>query len=495
MLQLLLKQNEVESIYILGCALYELKNNLDEINNNILHNKTTINSNLTSLNQIFNSLGYKDLEISVSNSTVVLTNFDESIHNTLLLEVCRYYLLGSPTYKVIYFLLSEPNPTKEKLIDTVHISESYLSKIMKQINKLLEKANVSIVSRKKEYIFSGPLVNWIYINFFIRHLFSIMSSPFDIDNNVIEPEFEYGSNEIKHYYLMLSFNHPITQDAIYFKNPDLLEILHLLNDNHPFLREMDADIKLSEQNELLYSFFMRLSSSAIDSSKQRRKLSQTIIDLDKNGTDNRIIKDTMTFSNKIISSIYQKEEDYGDKLYETIYIVLLKQMKYRTLHSPIDQMFDLTPPFLPTYSANNNRLANSLTAFANDFHKSLSLEKDTLEMVETYTESLFNDLYNLLNTGAYEPLKIFIKMNYKIAQAYYLRQKITAIFSTEAVHFTSNQNEADFIISDHHFTGDQEANLYYMLNSSSKENLENLLNYILKLILNKKEDTISNQLK
>lgn len=495
MLQLLLKQNEVESIYILGCALYEVNHTINEINDKILHHKTTINPNLTALNQIFDALGYDDLEISVSNSMVVLRNFDEHTHNILLLEVCRYLLLGSPTYKVMYFLLSEDKPTKENLLDTVHISESYLSKIMKQINQLLEKANVSIISRKKEYNFTGPLQNWIYINFFIRHLFTIMTSPYETELSQSEENFEYGSNEIKHHYLMQAFKNLPTKEATYFKDKDLIELLHLIKENHSFLPEMDPAARLTEQNELLYNFYLRLSSSAIDSAQDRHNLSKQIIDLNNAGSNNRIISDTLTFSNKIITSIYNNEIDYGDKLYETIYIVLIKQIKYRILRSPIAQLFDLTPPFLPTYSANNNRLANSLTAFANDFHKSLALEDDTLTMVETYTVSLFNDLYNLLNTGDFEPLKIHIKMNYKIAQAYYIRQKITTIFSSEAVLFTASQTEADLIISDHHFTGDQPANLYYMLNSSSKDNLEKMLSYVLKLIITKKENTLAETIK
>lgn len=169
MLELLLKQNELDSIHLLQKMLYYKPCSLEMLEVNLLKDKTTIKRKIKDLNAIFKLIGYPNLTIVVKKGELLLVNFDSQQHNNLLIDICSFFITESPVAAVIKALLDYPNVSQEKILANIYISESYLNKIINKINHFLKPAQVIIISRKKNYYFSGPPINWLFINFLTRH--------------------------------------------------------------------------------------------------------------------------------------------------------------------------------------------------------------------------------------------------------------------------------------------------------------------------------------
>lgn len=500
MIRLLLKQNELDSVYILGSAMYNLECSVDHITTNILNGKTTLKQNINILNQTFSHLGYADLKLGIFNGEVVLTNFDYKFHDNLLLKVCEYFLLDSPVYKALHVLLYEKKAYKESLLSQVHISESYLSKIMKEINEYIQPANVAIISRKKEYIFDGPITNWLYMDFFTRLFFSILESPFEIEPSVsishsLKLASDISSDTNKHEFLLESLSSFPEPETGYITDTDTLELIELIINQNNYITHFDDNHSLNNQQLAMYNIYMRLASSSVDTPEQRKEISRSLIKLMENGTNNRLIHDTITLVNRFFSYTYKEERLFSDEYYESIYLILIKQIKYRLLGTNIEILFDVTPDFLPDYISNDDRIGQQLLDFSKNELNSIPLSNPTFKMIDCYKKSLFDELYTIVSSGSGTPVYVYVKMNYKLAQAYYVKKIMTETFSSDSLLFTKDINQADLVISDHHLNNSKNAPLFYLLDSNSSESLDLLFTFILKLIMTKKKENISKSLK
>lgn len=499
MIRLLLKQNELDSIYILGSAMYNLDCSVEYVTASILNGKTTLKQNINILNHTFSHLGFNDLKLTAYNGEITLTNFDYNTHDNLLLKVCEYFLLDSPAYKTLHVLLHEKEAHKETLLSQVHISESYLSKIMKEVNDYIEPANVAIISRKKEYIFNGPTTNWLYIDYFTRLFFSILASPFEIEPSVsISHSLKVAtdiSNDLKKHTLLVesleSFPEPengFTQDL------DTLELLRVLVKENNYLKNFNHDYNFSEQELLIYNLYIRLASSGADNSTHRRNISHHILALNKKGTENIIVRDTITLVDQFFGYTYKDDRQFSEEYYETIYLILIKQLKFRLLGTNIEDLFDVTPPFLPDYISNNDFIGQQILDFSQNKLATLPLSNPTFKMIDCFKKSLFDELYTIVSSGNGAPIHVYLKMNYKLAQAYYVKKIINETFSSDSLLFTQDIHSADLIISDHHFIFSDDTPLFYLLDSNSAESVDVLFSFILKLIMKKKKKHIANSL-
>lgn len=491
MLPLLLKQNELDSIHILASTIYQLNCSVPHINKYILNGKTTIKQNIAILNDTFDYLGYDDLKLSISSGKVILTNFDYSVHDNILLHVAEYFILDSPTYKTILVLQNEQHSHKDALLNQVHISESYLSKIMKEINDFLDPVNVAIISRKKEYIFDGPVANWIYIDFFARLFFSLLSSPFNLPLET-DP-FEYLANDVseqKHQLLVQALNSfPIPEEG-YIGDPEALEVIqHILTINPSHLK-WESTNALSEEQIVLYGLYIRLASSYIDNTAQRQAIGQSLIMMFNTGTNNSIINDTIKLVDHFYLQVYQTDQRFSDAYFETLYLVLLKQLKYRVTKTNIKTLFYLTPYFLPNFQPNYDEIGNRINHFYTNEINHLPLTHHTYKMINCFKHQLFHELYSIVNSEKSGTILIYVKMNYKLSQTFFIKKMLSQTFAADCLSFTKDITKADLIISDHHLINNHKAPLFYLVDSNSKEALNSLLTIIFKIITEKRYDSV-----
>lgn len=479
MFKLLLKNNELESIYILSCAIYNAANSVTEIEDNILSGKKTIKSNLTFLNNLFTSLNYDDLSIIISKGVVKLDNFDSKKHGSLLLEVTRYCLHSSPSYRVFFNLLTNPTIMKDDLLENTHISDSYLNKIMKQIAAFFNESDLNIYSGKKAYVFEGPIVNWLYIFFFTSHVFTIVSDKHPEDDCLPL----YGSDELKHNILVRVLQQPFADDdKRFFEDVDLMEMLDILIMSNDVLHKMDPTINLSKNKERLYALYIRLASSSFDAPTEYKRFTQLLLAHAEKSNPNPIIKETVDISKEFIKHISAEVTVNDDQFYETIYIIAIYQLKYRVLGRPIDRLFKFSPPFILNSRFTAEESLANLEIINESLKKDMRLSKESTNMLRHYHDSLFNDFHDIFDIKDSQPLKVYIKISYKITQTFYLKHKIQTVFSDQVITFTDKAYHADLIISDSYISSEK-AIFYYMLNSNSPENIENLMHYILKLVI------------
>lgn len=500
MLSLLLKQNELDSIHILASTIYNLNCSVDYIREHILNGKTTIKQNVTILNDTFTYLGYSDLKLSISNGQVTLVNFNHETHSNLLLFVSEYFVLDSPTYKSTLVLLHEKFAHKEALLNQVHISESYLSKIMKEINDYISPAGVSIISRKKEYIFDGPVENWVYIDFFTRIFFSVLSSPFLTPTSSDEASFDAQLNDlsddtVKHDYLIQALNSFPKPVESYISDTDALEVLQLITQIHDCSLIFTDDYSFIPTERELYNLYIRLSSSTIDSTSQRHDICNALLQEHRQGSRNLLIKDTVLLVDTIFEFTYTNHQPQPHEYLELMYSLLFKQLQYRVCKANISALFDLAPSFFPKSEPHDDKINETIELFYTTKMNSLPLTQTTFKTMMTFKESITSELYTIIASGTATPIKLFIKMDYNPSQDFFIKKIITDTFSTDIIEFTLDIGAADLIISDHHLNLNHKAPLFYLIDSNSDSTLQALFMFIFNIMVNKKHVNVLATLK
>lgn len=389
--------------------------------------------------------------------------------------------------------MHEKKAHKETLLNQVHISESYLSKIMKEINDYLVPANVSIISRKKEYIFDGPLENWIYVDFFTRIFFSILSSPFlvseELNNQASYTKaIDLSDDAEKHHLLLKSLNSFPEATESYIKDPEAFDVLQTVTACHDYSQTFDEEVTFSPSKKELYTLYIRLSSSTIDTSEQRQTICQTLIA--EHQQSNSLIQDTVTLVDNIFEAIYADRAPFTHEYFELMYSLLFKQLHYRVCRNNLSQLFDLAPSFAPKSAPLNDDITKKIQHFYSSKINSLPLSQATFKTITLFKESLSNELYTMIASNNETAIKVYIKMDYTPSQDFYIKKLIGETFSKDSLIFTSHISQADLIISDHHLNLQYQAPLFYLIDSNSENTLQALFSFIFKGIIDKKQATI-----
>lgn len=484
MLNLLLKKNEVESSLILGSVIYGFDSSIPFIEENILNHKSTIKHNLIFLNKIFKSLGYEDVKMRILNNRVIIEGASEEIHNNLFFKTTAYLMSQSASAIFFATFFATKHPSKQYIIQNSFISESYLSKLLFEINNYIEPMGLQFISRKQQLKIVGDPLTALYFIFSMRQYLSFMSD--DYSEALPETLFKTTASNIDHTHvtsLYAAFDHfEVPGDKKLITDSDALEILNLLVDVNNVSNQLPAYENSFTQKDLIANLFLRLAASEVDNVEDRQAFSLALIDLDTNGSNNALLKDSLRIS-QLFYQRFQTEFEEADTLNDILYIVVIKQLEQVCLTSQIDSYFEKAPDFI-TKLANQSKGLTEVKEFINEI-STLDYETEaTREMLTSESQMIEDELYGLIPYSP-EPLLIFIELGYQLARTHYLKKTILLQFSSHAVQFTNNKQAADLIISDRLKEAPENVAFFYIVNTNLKETLDVMMSFIAKESLKK----------
>lgn len=473
MLNLLLKPNEIDAIYILGQLVKRRQITIEELEAHLAKDKSTIRKKVDSLNESINSMGYCDLKITTTNGIISIQTPLIKTHSQLPVTLCEYYIKNSPTYKVIYFLLKHNTVSQELLLSNAHISESYLNKILKKINNALIPFQVTLCSRNKAYVFEGSISHWIHIVYYTRIFLSSISPTLLPDQQPPKGE-DYLTT--LHFHLQKSVAHFQLQfnQPLHFKPSHTDDLLSYLINQKQFTQDGTYQQK---EEWYTYLFYSQLSLNFFDEGETRQiivdKVCQTA-----STADCPLLDDLL-----LIAGTLAQPCESNQAYQNTVYFLFTEYLKHHLFNPTIRSYFKTCDSnYLLDKVPNQNKLSLLKATLLN-----LPITQVTIDLLLANNCYVLSLLY-LLNptaTSHKSPITLFVTLDLGLPHLQSLKDKINAIFSEDTVAFVSSPSQASLIISDYYWNTHQFNGLFYLLESTSTKDISALSRYILELV-NKK---------
>ncbi|QIL46805.1 hypothetical protein G7081_06850 [Vagococcus coleopterorum] len=485
MLKLLLKKNELESIHLLGSTLYGLDTTVSFVEQHMLKSKVTVKHDISFLNTLFEDLGYPETKMRIVNNEILIENLTDDIHNNLMFEACAYLVDNSPTYKVFSAFLAELHPHKEFVLAYSNVSDSYLTKIVKEMNLFLADMDLQIASRKQRYKLIGPPLNALYFEFLLRQSLTFLTATEEIESPVDYEEIESDSivepKITTSLYATLEsvtpFENNFTDDS------HVLEIMsHLMtvNDISPLIHSSVTPI---EQNKMLINLFLRITGSQVDTVEQRREFGKELIKLNKVDQSNYMIDDSIYIAGIFATRFSKNDAEKETMFYEALYVIIIKQLMFNLMKTNVEKLFNPTPDFLTQFQRKTPK-QSEMADFAKTIFECDAVSDLTKEMLTNYKYRFKSDLFSIIPQST-PHIKVHIDMSYHLSREYYLKKKIKRIFSDDAISFSNTRENVDIIVSDRISNIPDGTAFFFLLNPNSTQSVELMMSFIMSEYLKK----------
>ncbi|MGX7039863.1 helix-turn-helix domain-containing protein [Vagococcus fessus] len=475
MFHLFLKKNEIENLDILGSTIYNLDTSLNFVNNHLLVKKSSIQHNLRQLNESFSHLGHTNIKIRSKTSRVALEGKKEDIYNNLLFDITSDYVQKSIFYTILNLMSYDAVLDKYEVSEQARISQSYLAKIMANINTFLAPTSVKLITRKGKLFYTGPLLEKLYVDYVIQCFILLFSpspevvSELNIPFNFFLNKFEQNKSNILTKCL-LAHNH---SKGDYISDNNLIQLLNLfiqINDvNHNTLEEFS-----SEQVNLTINLLTRLSSNQIDTDEHRALISLALLESQKSDPTNPILNDIIYISEKTCEIFDSSGRSFSKFKLDIIYLIALKVINFHLFQYNFEKLLDFTPNFIKKkISLSTNDIDHFISDLIEDDH----LMPLTRDMLKTDSYDIATDIKNCLPLKS-ETLKLFINIKYQSSRKQYIIKLISRLFSTDSVQITNNSDEADLFVCDYLIKKKTNTSFFLLVDAESKDSINLLLNFI-----------------
>lgn len=474
MLELLLKKNELESIHLLKNIVRTKSCSIDLIELKISKEKTTIRRKVHDLNIIFQTIGYPDITLLISKNTLEILNYDDQKHNNLLIDITFFFVNESPVASVVYTLLNHKAINQDTLLSDIHISESYLNKIIKKINHFLIPANLTIVSRKKYYYFTGSQVNWIFVNFLIRHFFLTMHV-----RSIKESKHYYCPNSIRQNLLKQSlddYKEPFTEDL----PPQISKELNDLFSIFFYKLSPQTSSPHSDQHQLLFYLFMSMSHHFNETNDDAISVGKLLHENIDKLHNNALVTDTLKITKAI--AIHFDYNVMTEDYYYLSYVILIKLIKARTNIPAIEHHF---VPLNSALTLNSPMEKNHFNTVTWDFPEKKLLNQMTHSLHQQPLILILAEIkqFFYLTEQIHDKLLICIKIHPEVMAATVIKDRIKQTFSNSSFLFVNSTDEADIIITDYLFNYFKTDTSIFLLESLSHKDLRQLLLFLSEKII------------
>ena len=411
----------------------------------------------TSLNSLFSIEG---LIISNYKGEISIAEDYRGEALSLFYQLKLHYLKQSIKFNYVLLLIKQFKVSKETLLRELYISESYLSRITKELNEYLLDKGILITCDEDGFFFSGreflirlfmfttlmdayQTIEWPFEEYSMEHF--VESIPKRLLQNP-----QQHTLHIKHSFAILLMIIQIrSQNHAHFItkfDPQVMELFKLVNDTldldsfdeHNYLETADVEIIESEKQAL--SFFTVLYFSDFIDRQKKVDLGWTFFH-----TDNRmsIISRQLTqrFDQILSLALYADEiaiYNYYLTLFQILYFFLGNNYeKYLELFFPVPQFH------LQIHKEKNQSLIKKIEGLVDE------VVTDTwIKQTPSLEKLLVNFLLGLSKATIKPKVYVYTQMNKDFTAIYFIRRRLLNIFNNNNIIFTYNYQEADIIITD-----------------------------------------------
>lgn len=227
-----------------------------------------------------------------------------------------------------------------------------------------------------------------------------------------------------------------------------------------------------EDETLFINLFIRHLISDIDSDSQKFFMMTELKKL-----DNPIIHLSNSLLDRLISNFNLLISDKNKAFFYYYFVLFFMYTQYFDIKIPIS-FFNRT-----TFKNNNNyELNNKISRFLKNFIKTEPLVKK-VKIDDFYFQLLVSQIYVYLDMLSQSPLKIASQFSKNIMGEELIKHRLTKIYTSKALIFTSNYQEADLVISESYEGLKKEKYYFYIDSLTDEEAWVRLFNYVQEQIL------------
>ncbi|MGO2084264.1 helix-turn-helix domain-containing protein [Vagococcus sp.] len=458
----MLKLTKEKDLYTLYLLSYFDKTSLIELSELLYIPTRTVKEGINRLNQTFMSKDNPEkLIISNHKGDIYFNKHYDSKKILIINQIQLHYLKESPVFNLLVLLANYYQLSTQEVCDKLFISESYLRKLVKVINRAISRYSFRLRREKNFYFFDGNELN---IRLFLYHVVkdtyqniewpfeTKVPSSFQLTDSSDKAEFNtlYPSTSRKNSIAMFILINDVRvknnkEIDIHFSNTlkDILKIIlcnnHSLNLFKNKLLSEETSPK-TENDQLAFSFLTHLHSASNVTDNEKRNIARQLLE-----HDSEYVQLAATIIEKS-STALDVNISYADFLIQIYHLVY-----YFVIHLIVgDIWFDIRNliPLYPTSVRGSITDTETQTIM-------ILIEK---EMKTSFLKDIFTNrksysrfvhfLSHLLKS--YKQEKIAIKLNFSknVSYSFLIQKKLKAYFSSDLIQFTNHIERADLIITD-----------------------------------------------
>lgn len=483
MFNFILKKNEMKQLEILAA-----------LSGNFIHTKTDLDkalemvpaSSFRYIRRINEDLA-KNPElagVSIEQTGNILT-YKQPIHIktvNVIRSLAEYYLSESTAYKLLILLKQSQSVTFTELTLKLNISDSYLHKLLKEINTLFEPAHISLRQRHKQLIWHGPKANILFMKYYVLYFTQIFDVPFPekISAPPLESKFKFEhlnqleTDRLTNFAYLLKKNQALFA-SVSIENPTCRTILEIVMEDANLLSQYPEFDDWSLDSQLFLNFFLRSITSNIDTLDSKVALAKKLIERNDPFTQ------TLT---QLVTTIFETFVPYFPTTSDPFYIYLLDahfEMLYTMLlGTNLKTYFKMkTGPF--TDSQASPELAEIRDYFADPKHFEWMPVAD-YHHLNQHQPFFVSSTYSMIRTLKQPTISILLDFIYQPGFKLLAHYKLISVFSPETIKFVDDPKEADLIVTDYAVSTPPDSHLYIFLDVNSKHAFNNLCESVLKII-------------
>lgn len=451
---------------------------LTELSTELEIPKRTIKEDMIKLNKLFEELfGKDDFIVSSKQGTISINEAYRHDSIQYFYELKLALLKNSTMFNYCVLLATNSSLTRDQLLDSLFISEVYLSKLTKKLNLFLKKFDILIHTVNQEYILLGDELSIrLFSYLFLQDAFQNLEWPFK--NATIQELQATVPEEI----LKNSHKRSETQKAALYIQYEILrtrilnnrflsqtcteqvkDLLILIKENQDvgliFHENSFGDIPEDRLTEeiLYFNFFARIFIPGIIQNHNRAQLGKKF-----SATNHPICQ----LSNAILDHFLAASELSLslEKRYMYTYYITLFNILYFLVDKKFETFLGLFIP-KPVYHTqlelpSINKIRSDIGALIDD------------ENQASYLSSL---LYSLSYSEITPQLTIYLQITKNFTAFYSINNRLAALYNEKNISITENYSEADIILTDMLEQGEDSKTVFYLDAVNNEEGWKNLL--------------------
>lgn len=426
-----------------------------------------------------------------SSSKGMIQTIEPSLNDkmSIFYRVKLFYLQESNRFKFLLLLFDYPDSPipKKILLEQLYISPSYLEKLKRQLNKVLERFQLQLVSRQNCYILTG---NEIFLRIFMYHFFlesfhgvqwplrslrySSLKKEKLLSHELLTKKAikQYENSSLMIAIFMIRSKQQHLDDPTLLSTYEIMKIIHQTKDfsgefKHHFFSILPRNIAMNEIiifNFLLCYFFPNLVSDQ----------QKTLFGYELSKSNHPICRKA--------SLLVKKLADYfpfigtPEKKYYYGYFIIMMTSFILLLEKNIE---DFQTLFFPKNSS-SKAIKDSQVEQIKTLIECVYLHSPHKKILTTKLSQL---IHTLLHAEEKKALAIHLQINKPLTGNYYIKNRLKNLFNEQFLHITEFPEKANLIITDEFEIAQQNAEIFYLDPHDENESWSKLIDLIKKMYL------------
>lgn len=368
------------------------------------------------------------------------------------------YLQETLSFQVLHTLTTRGYANTLDLMADLHISESYLHRIIGNLNFQLKNFNVGIKRSNFRLLLTGPEENIRIFSFqFLTDSFHTLEWPFSsISEEELSSTMTVSAKKMmsqtspsrKRYLLIFLGVVSIRLRNKFFVSPPVPRdyfLIKLMKDNYDMNslltpnNSLSLDNKTSRNEDLYFNFSIRFLIPSFFKNEHRIRLGQIFSEEEH---------PSIQFARAILKGIRRQLNVNIDSTLAniTIYYLTLFHLAYSFMGDTFHHFFDAflaIPEDAPPYE---EKIVMELTQIVEE---TLKYETNTTILNSQYfISALVYYLSPLVQMNSHQVTTIYFQFSRDFTMETYLKVRLSMLFSKTSLVFTDNYPEADIVVSD-----------------------------------------------